>query len=67
MDYCPLNIHPLLSRFWDKINTWNNLKLSLAGKANLIKMILMPQLLYFLYNSPVVIHLKIFRVVNTLF
>lgn len=66
-DFCSLNIFPLLSRFRDKINTWNNLMLSLAGKANLIKMILMPQLLYFLHNSPVVIHLKIFRVVNTLF
>lgn len=66
-DYCHLNIHPLLSRFRDKINTWNNLTFSLAGKANLIKIILMPQLLYFLHNSPVVIHLKIFRVVNTLF
>lgn len=66
-EYCPLNIYPLLSRFRDKINTWNRLKMSLAGKANLIKMILMPQLLYFLHNSPIVIHLKIFRVVNTLF
>lgn len=66
-DYCSLNIYPLLSRFRDKINTWNNLKMSLAGKANLIKMILMPQLLYFLHNTPVVIPLKIFRIVNTLF
>lgn len=66
-DYCPLNVYPLLSQFWDKINTRNNLKLSLTGKANLIKMILMPQLLYFLLNFPVVIHLKIFRVVNTFF
>lgn len=46
-DYCSLNVHPLLSRFQDKINTWNTLKMSLAGKANLIKIILMPQLLYF--------------------
>lgn len=66
-EYSSLKINPLLSRFQDKINTWNNLKMSLAGKANLIKMILMPQLLYFLHNLPVVLHLKIFRVVNTLF
>lgn len=41
--------------------------MSLAGKTNLIKMILMPQLLYLLHNTPVVIPIKIFRVVNSLF
>lgn len=41
--------------------------MSLAGKTNLIKMILMPQLLYMLHNTSIVIPLKIFRVVNTVF
>lgn len=39
----------------------------LAGRTNLIKMFLMPQFLYMLHNTPVVITLKIFRVVNNLF
>ena len=66
-DYCKLNVHPLLSKFRDKILIWNKLRMSLAGRTNLIKMILMPQLLYFLHNAPMVITLKIFRVVNSLF
>lgn len=37
------------------------------GRANLVKMILMSQLLYFLHNSPVIIPLNIFCTVNSLF
>lgn len=41
--------------------------LSVEGKVNLTNRILMPQLLYFLHNAPMVIPLKIFRIVNTIF
>lgn len=65
IDY--LNIFPLLTKFRDKVKLWIKLWISVAGRANLVKMILMPQLLYHLHNSPVGIPLKIFRVVNTIF
>lgn len=38
-----------------------------AGRVNLIKMILMPQLLYFHHNFPMVIPLKLFHTVNAIF
>lgn len=50
---CP-NAQPLMTRFRVKINIWNKLNISQAGKTNLIKIILLPQLLYVLHNSPVV-------------
>lgn len=39
----------------------------MIGQASLVKMILMPQLLYFLHSSPVVFPLKTFRTVNSLY
>lgn len=57
LDYCHLSIHPLLSRFRDRVNTSSKLRLLVAGRINLIKMILMPQLLNPLHNSPVVVPL----------
>lgn len=66
-DYCRLNIHPLLSRFRDKVNTWSRLRLLVAGCTNIIKMILMTQLLYQLHNSPVLVPLKTFRMVKSIF
>lgn len=66
-EYCKLNIMPLLHRFKAKIVVWNKLWLSLTERANFIKMILMPQLIYLLHNSPVVIPLYIFRLVNIIF
>lgn len=41
--------------------------LDVDGRVNLINMILMPQFLYVIHNSPVVIPLKTFRIVNSLF
>lgn len=66
LDFCHLNISLLLQWFRDRSKIWNALRLS-AGKVNLIKMILMPQLLYCFLNAPMVILLKIFRIVNSLF
>lgn len=51
--FIPLNVTPMVTRFQEKINTWTKLPLSVIGRNNLIKMILMPQLLYILHNSPV--------------
>lgn len=46
---------------------WNSLCLSVAGRVNPMKIILMLQLLYVLHNSPVLVPLKTFRIVNSLF
>lgn len=60
-DYCRLNVFPLLSRYRYKVKLWTRLWLSVAGRANLM-MILMSQILDF--HQQVVIPLKIFRLVN---
>lgn len=51
-DYIHLNISPLLQRIREKVKTWNTLHLSVAGQVNLIKMILVLQMLYFLHSGP---------------
>lgn len=67
LDYVNLNLTPLINRCRDRVKVWSKLKLSQVGRINLIKMILMPQLLYVLHNSPMVITLKKFRIINSLF
>lgn len=66
LDYLNLNLSPLLTRIPDKTKVWARLKLSVVGKINLIKMIFMPQL-YILHNSLMVIPLKMFRVITSIF
>lgn len=66
-DYVSLNVCPLLSRNNDKIKVWSKLKMSLVGRVNLTKMIFMPQLLYMLHNTPMVVTLRIFRIINSMF
>lgn len=61
LDYVNLNLTPLINRCRDRVKVWSKLKLTQVGRINLIKMILMPQLLYVLHNSPMVITLKKFR------
>lgn len=62
--FCHLKIIPLFAWFRYKINIWNKLKLSVASRTNVIIMIIMPQLLFFLLKSPTVASLAFFRVVN---
>ncbi|XP_069610810.1 zinc finger protein 300-like [Ranitomeya imitator] len=52
-DYVRLNLTPMLGKFQQKIGAWMKPFLSVAGRVNLIKMRLMPQLLYILHNAPV--------------
>lgn len=66
-DYVSLNVCPLLSRINDKIKVWSKLKMSLVGRVNLTKMIFMPQLLYMLHNTPMVVTLRIIRIINSMF
>lgn len=66
-DYVALNLLPLLTRVSAKIDTWCKLPLSVVGRGNLIKMILMPQLLYILHNSPVWIPMYHFHRIHRAF
>lgn len=66
-DYCTLNIMLLMHGLRATVSIWNKLWISMIGKANLIKMIYMLQLLYLLHNSPVLVPLYFFRLVNTNF
>lgn len=61
LDFISLNLTPILNRIQEKTKIWSRLKMSLVGRINLIKMIFMPQLLYILHNTPMVIPLKMFR------
>lgn len=65
--YIEDNLAPLLEKFKRKSDIWGKLPLSMAGRANLIQMVWMPQLLYVLHNSPVWIGKKWFLKINTLF
>ena len=51
--YLPLNLTPLLRKFRAKCSAWLKLPLSITGRANLVKMIWAPQLLYIFHNAPV--------------
>lgn len=65
LDYIFLNLSPLITGIRDKVKLWTKLRLSVVGRTNLIKIIFMPQLLYTLHNSPMVISLKMFKVINS--
>ena len=67
LDYITLNLTPLVSRIRDKIKILSKLKMSLVGRVNLTKMVFMPQLLYILHNTPMVVPLRAFRIINSLF
>lgn len=67
LEYITLNLTLLLGRCHDQVKVWSRLKLVPVGRINLIKMILMPQILYVLHNSPIVVPLKQFRFINSCF
>ncbi|CAJ0920302.1 unnamed protein product [Ranitomeya imitator] len=62
-----LNLSPLMQKIRTKIAAWNKLHLSVVGRVNLLKMIVMPQLLYVLHNSPIWITQCRFRKIRSLF
>lgn len=61
------NLAPLLLKFKKKCDIWSRLPLSVAGRANLGKMIWLPQLLYLFHNSPTWIGEKWFQKIQALF
>lgn len=64
-EYCSLNLLPLLQKAKQRTKVWNNLPLYVIGKINLIKMKLLPSLLYILRHSPVWIPMKYFKPFET--
>lgn len=65
-DYIALNIEPLFSLVKSKIHAWSRLPLGVWGRINLIKMILLPKVLYILWHSPVYIPIKYFKSMEAL-
>lgn len=63
-DFIKRNLSPLLITIVGKINRWCKLSLSVIGRANLIKMIPIPQLLYILHNTPIWIPAYFFHRIN---
>lgn len=51
-DYFSLNLLPLITLLKQKVQAWAMLPLSLIGRINLLKMKLLPVILYFLWHVP---------------
>ncbi|XP_044161200.1 uncharacterized protein LOC122946001 isoform X1 [Bufo gargarizans] len=56
-----LNIQPLLNYSADKFRVWSGLPLSVPGRINLIKLIILPKWLYVLEHAPFLVPKKIFQ------
>lgn len=67
LDYIQLNVSPRLARMAGKVDSWFRLPLTVIGRGNFIKMILMLQTLYILHNSPVWIPTYVFHRINSFF
>lgn len=60
-------IYSVMPNFKPQCTTWCKLPLSVVDHTNLIKVIWMPQLLYFLHNSPCWLPLEYFKTINGIF
>lgn len=60
-DYNPLNVDPLFTVLKCKTQAWARLPLGMMGRIHLIKMILLPKILYMVWHTPLYIPLKIFK------
>ena len=65
-DYIALNVEPLFELVRSKIRVWAQLPLGVWGRINLIKMVLLPKLLYILWHTPTYLHLKYFKSLEAL-
>uniref|UniRef100_A0A803JQP7 Reverse transcriptase domain-containing protein n=1 Tax=Xenopus tropicalis TaxID=8364 RepID=A0A803JQP7_XENTR len=64
--FTELNLFPVIKLMESKIKTWAPLPLSLYGRINLFKMILLPKLTYIFRQSPIMITKKVFRTLRSL-
>uniref|UniRef100_A0A803J4Y6 Reverse transcriptase domain-containing protein n=1 Tax=Xenopus tropicalis TaxID=8364 RepID=A0A803J4Y6_XENTR len=53
--FVELNIHPILKLIEAKIEIWANLPLTLIGRINLFKMVILPKLMYIFRQAPTLI------------
>lgn len=53
LDYIRLNVQPLFDILKHKTQIWAILPLGVMGRINLVKMVLLPKILYVLWHSPV--------------
>lgn len=60
-DYIALNIEPLYSTLKTKTQIWPRLPLGVMGRINLVKMIILPKLLYIFWQAPLYIPQQIFK------
>lgn len=60
-DYIPLNVEPLFQVLRAKTQTWSRLPLGIMGRINLVKMILLPKLLYIFWQAPLYLPPRIFK------
>lgn len=65
-DYISLNIEPLFTLVRVKIRIWARLPLGIWGRINLIKMVLLPKILYVLWHTPIYLKLKYFKSLEAL-
>lgn len=61
-----MNVTPLLDYLKLKFKIWGSLPLSVAGRINLIKMVVLPKCLYALQHSPVLVPRRFFRSMESL-
>lgn len=52
-DYISMNIEPLFTLIKSKIQVWTRLPLGVWGRINIIKMILLPKVLYMIWHTPI--------------
>uniref|UniRef100_A0A803J788 Reverse transcriptase domain-containing protein n=1 Tax=Xenopus tropicalis TaxID=8364 RepID=A0A803J788_XENTR len=64
-DYIQENMHPLIKYVRDKTKTWGNLPLTIAGRVNLVKMSLLPKILYIIMHSPIFLAQRLFQIITS--
>lgn len=65
-DYTRLNVEPLYTLLKSKSQIWAQLPLGVMGHINLVKMILLPKLLYIFWHSLIYLPLRIFKIMDAI-
>lgn len=66
VDYIPLNIAPLFNLLKSKTQTWSRLPMGALGRVNLVKMIILPKIIYLVWHAPLYIPLKLFKQIEAI-
>lgn len=65
-DFQPMNISPMIDYICVKTRSWAGLPLSVVGRVNLVKMILLPKILYVTQQSPIYLPRSLFSKINSI-